>query len=71
MARSTQEQLDACDANIQRIEEGAQAYTIRGRQKQEALLATLYAERQRLTQQLSDENNGGNMVSLAYPTRVT
>lgn len=65
MARSTQEQLDACDAKIAAIEGGAQAYTSRGLAVTHAQLETLYKQRERLEQKLSEENsNSGSMSSV-------
>lgn len=65
MARSTQEQLDACDARIAVIEEtGAQQYSIADRSRRDAELATLYAERARLEEKLALESGGGTMASL-------
>jgi hypothetical protein len=71
MARSTQQQLDDCDAAIEQIETGAQAYTIRSRSAQKALYEKLCAERARLEEKLADESNGGSMATLAQPGRVT
>lgn len=49
MARTVQEQLDAVDAAIQEIEEGAQSVTPgNGKSYTHADLSTLYAERLRL-----------------------
>lgn len=53
MARSLQQQLDDCDARIAAIEDGAQAYTIRGKNVQHALLKDLYEERRRLHQYIN------------------
>ena len=54
MARTYQEQLDAVDAAIQEIEEGAQSVTTGGgRSYSLASLSELYAERKRLTRLLS------------------
>lgn len=54
MARSLQQQIDDNDAAIARAEV-SQGFTIRGRSQQLALLQTLYAERERLRGQASDE----------------
>jgi len=64
MARSLQDMIDDNDAAIARIETGAQAYTIRGRESRMAELRTLYAERERLEQKSADAGNGGSMTSV-------
>ncbi len=72
MARSTQQQIDDCDAAIQSIETGAQAYSARGRSAQKAQLATLYKRLDELQERLLlESNNGGSMASLAIQTRPT
>lgn len=69
MARSLQDQIDANDAAIARIETGAQEYTIRGRMARQAELKTLYAERERLEEKLSDSSNSGSMTSVGQIAR--
>lgn len=65
MARTLQEQLDSVDAAIQQAE-AAQAYTIGGRQKTNANLATLYKRRDELARMIEDASDGGSMASLGF-----
>jgi len=54
MARTVQQQLDAVDAAIQEIEEGAQSVTTGGgRSYSLASISDLYAERRRLVRLLT------------------
>lgn len=70
MARSTQQQLDACDARIEIIETtGTQEYTYAERRRRDAELETLYKERARLEAKLGNEGNGGSMASLGQIDR--
>lgn len=70
MARSAQEQLDACDARIQAIEEsGAQEYSIADRSKRDAELSTLYRERERLEMKVAATSGGGSMATLGQVDR--
>jgi hypothetical protein len=52
MARSYSEQLDAVDAAIEAIEEGAQEYYIGSRRVRKADIGKLYAEREKLQQRV-------------------
>lgn len=70
MARTLQEQLDSCDAAIQRAEE-AQAYEIGGRSKTNANLAVLYKRRDELARMLADSSDGGSMASLGFQVPPT
>ena len=64
MARSLQQQIDDNDAAIEAAET-SQAYTIRGRSQQRALLKDLYAERRHLRGLQSEEDvNSGSMATV-------
>ena len=67
MARTAQEQLDAVDAAIAKIEGGAQSYSIDNRSFTKGDLATLYAERKRLLGLAAAESRGGARVRLGRP----
>lgn len=58
MARSLQEQLDAIDLAIQRIEEGAQEFYIGSRRVRAADIAALYKQRTVLQQQVDNSSIG-------------
>lgn len=67
MARTAQEQLDAIDAAIAKIEGGAQSYSIDNITYTRADLAALYAERKRLQGQITATSRGGARVRLGRP----
>jgi hypothetical protein len=60
---TTQDQLNQINNAISAIENGAQEYRIGSRTIKRGDLATLYAERQRLEQKFTLENNSGIFVA--------
>jgi hypothetical protein len=62
LARTAQEQLDAVDAAIQEIEEGAQSVTPgNGKSYTRANIADLYRERARLERTVARAARGGRI----------
>lgn len=59
MARTTQQQLDAVDAALEKIESENQSVTILGRTFTRANIADLYRERGRLERKVARESRGG------------
>ena len=68
MARSLQQQIDDNDAAIERAET-VQSYSMSDRSKQNALLATLYAERDKL-RALNESTSSTSMATLACRMRA-
>lgn len=69
MARSLQQQLDAVDEAIRRIEEGAQSYTVGARSTSYGQLGELYRQRERLQMLVDRESNGVfEVVRIDRPT---
>lgn len=61
-----QEQLDQINTAIARIETGAQEYRIGSRMVRRGDLATLYAERRRLQQEIAVQQSNGGLFAVAF-----